>query len=94
MGKIDPWSQIKKDNANMNEAVLRVYFDALGTYLEASKNVRVNGAIVAHPKTGAPIENPYLKVQQSCGKTIAYYAKINSVKTTELIIETQNQEHI
>lgn len=87
MGEIvdKAFEQLKKDNKNVNASILRVYIDALSVYLEASKNIRMHGAIVSHPKTGSPIENPYLKVQAACGKTVAYYAKIDAVKATKLI---------
>ena len=35
------------------------------TYLEAAENVLTNGTVCAHPRTGAPMENPYLKVRAS-----------------------------
>jgi phage terminase small subunit len=33
------------------------------TYREADANIAQNGAVVAHPRTGAPLENPYLRIR-------------------------------
>lgn len=40
-----------------------MYADSFLEYREASRNIQKNGAIVAHPRTGNPIENPYLKIR-------------------------------
>jgi len=40
-----------------------IYADAYIDYAVAQRNISENGQIVMHPKTGAPIENPYLKVR-------------------------------
>ena len=36
------------------------YADAFLEYREASKNIAEHGAMVLHPRTANPIENPYL----------------------------------
>ena len=36
--------------------------------LKAAENVLRNGAIVSHPRTASPIENPYLKIMSDRGK--------------------------
>lgn len=48
--------------------VVEMYLGHLFTYLEAQDNIERNGAIVAHPRTGTPIENPYLKVRSEAMK--------------------------
>lgn len=40
-----------------------IYADALISYRKASENIENNGEIVKHPRTGNPMENPYLKVR-------------------------------
>ena len=40
-----------------------MYVSSFLTYLEAQENIERNGSIVAHPRTGSPMENPYLKVR-------------------------------
>ena len=39
------------------------YADAFLEYREASKNISQHGAIVQHPRTANPIENPYLVIR-------------------------------
>ena len=40
-----------------------MYGDAFLEYREASRNISEHGAIVQHPRTSNPIENPYLVVR-------------------------------
>jgi phage terminase small subunit len=40
-----------------------VYANAFAEYQEAMENIRSTGAVVANPRTGAPIDNPFLKVR-------------------------------
>ena len=56
---------------------LRVYLDAKKTYEEAMENITKNGSVNAHPKTGAPIVNPYLAIRDLCGKTIVKFHRDN-----------------
>ena len=46
------------------------YADAFCEYRDAMANIRANGTIVAHPRTLAPIENPYLAVRDRALKTL------------------------
>jgi phage terminase small subunit len=39
-----------------------MYADCFMDYQEAAANIAKNGTVVAHPRTGSPIENPYCKV--------------------------------
>lgn len=39
------------------------YADAFLEYREASANIATQGAMVLHPRTANPIENPYLKIR-------------------------------
>lgn len=54
---------LKKNNKSAAQDKIRMYADAYMDYQEAAENIRENGAICAHPKTGAPMDNPYLKVR-------------------------------
>lgn len=49
-------------NGNRPDAA-HLYADAFCEYHEAMENIRRNGAVCANPRTGAPIDNPYLKVR-------------------------------
>jgi phage terminase small subunit len=40
-----------------------IYADAYLEYWEAAENIRTHGAMVLHPQTANPIENPYLKIR-------------------------------
>ena len=42
---------------------IAIYADAFLDYREAVMNIEKNGNITLHPRTGAPIENPYIKVK-------------------------------
>ena len=41
----------------------QIYANAYCEYREAQENIAKNGTICSNPRTGAPIENPYLKVR-------------------------------
>lgn len=86
MGKIiDIEAELRKDNPNAKGTDLRVYADALRVYVEASRNVREHGAVCQHPRTGAPIENPYLKIQSQQGAVLAKMPRIKGDRTLGLI---------
>ena len=44
-------------------AEVAIYADAFAEYASAQSNIAEHGAVVFHPKTGAPIENPYLPIR-------------------------------
>ena len=67
---IDIVAELKRDNATARDVDIRVFGDALRVYHEASKNIAENGAVCLHPRTGAPMENPYLKIQAAHGAII------------------------
>jgi phage terminase small subunit len=47
---------VRRDRATM-------YADCYLEYRTASENIARNGVIVAHPRTAAPLQNPYLAVR-------------------------------
>lgn len=51
-------------------AIASVYSDAVSLYNEAAKNISEFGAVTAHPKTGGPVENPYIKIRDGASKQI------------------------
>ena len=53
-------------NSPERRHIIEMYVSSFLGYLEAQDNIDKNGNIVAHPRTGAPMENPYLKVRTSC----------------------------
>lgn len=40
-----------------------MYAQAFVEYRDAQANIEKNGTIVFHPRTGSPIENPYLRIR-------------------------------
>jgi phage terminase small subunit len=47
-----------------------LYADAYLEYMEASDNIRAQGAMVLHPRTANPIENPYLQIRDRAARTL------------------------
>jgi len=85
MAQIDIVKELIKDNPGMPQTLLTVFADALTIYREAISNIKANGAIVAHPRTGAPIDNPYLKVQDVQGKILSRMTGIKADRVLTLL---------
>lgn len=86
MGKvIDIATELERDNPRVRSVDLRVFADALRIYQEAAENVAANGAICSHPRTGAPIENPYLKIQAQQGAILGRMKTIKSDRVMDLL---------
>ena len=66
--KTEVLATIRRLNSGAPPALVQIYADALVSYRIAQKNIDEFGSIVNHPRTGAPIENPYLKVQAAAAK--------------------------
>ena len=64
-------AELSKVNPRAGAMDVRIYSDALLTYREAAANIEKCGAIVTHPRTGAPIENPYLRIRTQAGAVLA-----------------------
>lgn len=60
---------------------LEQYAHQLVSYFEASVSVLVLGAVVAHPRTAAPMENPHLKVRTAA---LSAMQKLRRVKRTDI----------
>ena len=56
-------ASLKADNPRASLADVTMYADAFLEYQAAQANIAEHGSIVFHPRTGAPIENPYLVVR-------------------------------
>lgn len=59
----------------ITESELKIFADAKKSYNKAQENIEEYGEIVSHPKTGAPIENPYLKVRDMAAKQMLSFKK-------------------
>lgn len=64
------WSAFKADNPGKGGEDLQIYFGAALDYCEAETNIRAHGNVCLHPRTGAPVENPYLKIKASAVRLI------------------------
>ena len=62
---------LRDANPRAPEDAIRAYASALRDYVAAERNVSEHGAIVYHPRTGAPVENPFLAVRERCAATMA-----------------------
>jgi phage terminase small subunit len=62
---------LRDANPRAPEDALRAYASALRDYVAAERNVAEHGAIVFHPRTGAPVENPFLTVRERCAATMS-----------------------
>jgi phage terminase small subunit len=67
-GKIIGW--LLRDNPRAARSDIEMYADLLLDYQAAQSNIDAHGAIVFHPKTGAPIDNPYLRVRAAATATM------------------------
>lgn len=66
MGEITRADAIKilsENNKSKRQDRIIMYIDFYIDYQIASANIREKGTICAHPKTGAPMENPYVKIR-------------------------------
>lgn len=89
---IDIGAELRTDNPGVSEIMLEMLSDALWLYAKAANNVRENGAIVAHPRTGAPIENPYLRVMNTQARYIGSNQGINADRVFALIRAGKSSE--
>jgi len=57
------------------------YAHQMLSYFEASVSVLVLGAVVAHPRTAAPMENPHLKVRTA---SLSAMQKLRRIRRTDI----------
>ena len=62
---------LAEDNPRAGRGDLVMYAAAYLEWQYAAANIAEHGTIVAHPRTAAPIENPYVKVRASAMATMA-----------------------
>lgn len=70
---------LKKINPKAKASDLVIYVDAYAEYTAAQANITEHGSIVFHPRTGSPIENPYIKIRNGASSTIRKMTNIKSV---------------
>lgn len=62
--------------ASRDQAAL--YADAFLEYIAASENIDRNGLVVGHPRTGNPMENPYLAVRDRALRKLQCMRHVNA----------------
>lgn len=83
---------LARANPDFGRATLLVYADALRVYEEAAENIRRLGGVVQHPRTGAPIENPYLKVQAQQGRILQKMAGVDASEALKLFTRSSKSD--
>jgi len=78
MNKAEVLALLQADNPQAPLASLEMYAGTFLDYQEAAGNVAENGTIVAHPRTGAPIENPYFRIKVAAMKSLLAFKRIKS----------------
>lgn len=74
-------SYLRLLNADASEVEIGIYADYMKSYTTATSNIREHGEIVQHPRTAAPITNPYLEVRDGAVKMLRTL-KLNTGKLT------------
>lgn len=66
------WAREKLVAANPYAKVEKIerYLDAYAEYQVAQANIAEHGSIVMHPRTGAPIPNPYLPIRDKAARAM------------------------
>tara|TARA_Y100000310_G_C20466182_1_gene707759 strand:- start:52 stop:276 length:225 start_codon:yes stop_codon:yes gene_type:complete len=60
---------------NIPKSSLDIFYNAKKSYDKAQININEFGEIVSHPRTGAPIENPYIKIREKSAKQMLDFRK-------------------
>lgn len=70
---------LRRDNPGARGDDVSMYADSFMDYQEAASNISTNGNIVLHPRTGAPLENPYIKVKVSAMNQLRKICRLKNV---------------
>jgi len=91
MTRTDLITALADDNKKAKYSDLAIVADAVLAYAEASANIRKNGTICSHPRTGSPIENPYVKIIATITGMLIKYQHINIDKTLKALLEEKTE---
>jgi phage terminase small subunit len=61
---------LRDENPRAPAGHLQMYADAYLEYAKAQANIDEHGPVVFHPRTGAPIDNPYLKIRNGAAAAL------------------------
>jgi phage terminase small subunit len=71
-------ASLTADNPKAKLGDLNLYAESFQQWQEATANIRENGAVCAHPRTGQPMPNPYLAVQTAALKNLQRFARLKT----------------
>jgi phage terminase small subunit len=78
MTKADVIRILREHNPAAAAQTVEMYAALFLEYLEAASNIEKNGTIVAHPRTAAPIENPYYKIRSTTMRELKTFPKLRT----------------
>lgn len=55
-----------------------MYADAFLEYQKATANISEHGVIISHPRTGNPVDNPYLRIRDRALKKLRAMREIDA----------------
>jgi hypothetical protein len=70
MTKADIIAALRALNPRATDAHVAIYAAAFLEHSTAQANIDRHGTIVFHPRTGSPIDNPYVSVRDRSAKTL------------------------
>ena len=79
MTRDEVMSILRRDNPAGKQDEISMYADFYMDYMEASANIKEHGNIVFHPRTGAPIDNPYVKIKTNAMKQLRTITRLCNV---------------
>jgi phage terminase small subunit len=88
----DLLAELQADNTSISMVQLTIYADALRAYAEAAENVTRLGAIVKHPRTGAPMDNPYLRVMAAQSKQLLGLRRVKGDRVMALAMQAARDQ--
>lgn len=63
-------AKLRELNPRVSDATIAIYAAAFIEHRIAQENIDQHGAIVFHPRTGSPIDNPYVAARDRASKTL------------------------
>lgn len=69
---------LQADNPRASVAEVSMYADNFINYLKGSANIASIGAVVTHPRTMAPMPNPYLPVVAAARRAMVELRRVKS----------------
>jgi phage terminase small subunit len=78
MTKDEAVSLLRAENPTRAAGDLEMYAQLFVEYSEAAENIAKNGSIVAHPRTSAPIENPYYKIKLAAMRAMRSFERLRT----------------